>query len=207
MKLPDLSSPEQWPSLDAMRQLFKGKVTWTSEVTSRRTRKTTISKDLCGSETKLTEFGVLVERVNGAPMKLTVCLNGTVHIPRKKGTNWSEVEHVLFVKHGDMGQITFHPVTASPVTTAAVAGPSKPHLTLTSHSSHPWRPAPRAPTAGRRRRNTTSSCRRRPGTPGTRRTGLQAGPGRPREGAFSCCKGAFSCCKRAAVAYRRVHRA
>ena len=58
-----------------------------------------------------------------------------VGIPRKQGPPWSEIEHVLFVKHDGDGPITFHPVKASTTTTAAVSGPSKPRLTLTS-SSH-----------------------------------------------------------------------
>jgi len=41
-------------------------------------------------------------------------------------------KHVLFVKHGEDGPITFHPGTASPVPIAAVAGPSRRRLTSTS---------------------------------------------------------------------------
>jgi len=111
-QLPDLSPPDTWPSLDALKAKFEGKGTlWDSAVTTNaQTRKTTISKELYGSEDKLTEVPVRAEGVDGAPMPLKVHTSGRVGIPRKQGTRWSEIKHVAFVKHGEDGPITFHPV-------------------------------------------------------------------------------------------------
>jgi hypothetical protein len=128
-ELPYLSSPHMRPSLDALMADLPGNVTVCDSMVTEKgsTTKKTIIKALYGAETKLDEVDVLVEGVKGASTRLKVQKNGAVSIPRRSGTNWSsEIKHVLFVKHGEDGPTTFHPVTASPVT------PSKRRLTSTS---------------------------------------------------------------------------
>ena len=114
--LPDLPDPRTWLSGEELAkelaEKFPDARVWYSKRSQSATHRTTISKDLFDSETKLTGLTASISSVEGVEMTFGVNQSsGQVAIPNMPETDWSAkvLKRVAFVKHAN-DKVTFHPL-------------------------------------------------------------------------------------------------